>query len=45
MKKFAYAWITLGFFLTSLALHWFFGWKRLSLNQSSTAKPRRLPNI
>jgi len=27
MKKFAYAWITLGFFLVSLALHWFFGWK------------------
>ena len=27
MKKYAYAWITLGFFLVSFALHWFFGWK------------------
>ena len=27
MKKYGYAWITLGFFLVSLALHWLFGWK------------------
>lgn len=27
MRKYAYAWITLGFFLVSLALHWFFGWR------------------
>ena len=27
MKKYAYAWITLGFFLVSFALHWMFGWK------------------
>ena len=27
MKKYAYAWITLAFFLISFALHWFFGWK------------------
>ena len=27
MKKYAYAWVTLGFFLISFALHWFFGWK------------------
>ncbi len=26
MKKYAYAWITLGFFLVSLILHWVFGW-------------------
>jgi hypothetical protein len=26
MRKYAYAWITLGFFLVSLALHWMFGW-------------------
>jgi len=26
MKKYAYAWITLGFFLVSFALHWGFGW-------------------
>jgi hypothetical protein len=27
MRKYGYAWITLGFFLVSLALHWFFGWR------------------
>lgn len=27
MRKYAYAWITLGFFLVSFALHWYFGWK------------------
>ena len=26
MKKYAYAWLTLGFFLVSLGLHWLFGW-------------------
>jgi hypothetical protein len=26
MKRYAYAWITLAFFLISLALHWAFGW-------------------
>ncbi len=26
MRKYAYAWITLGFFLVSLLLHWLFGW-------------------
>ena len=26
MKKYAYAWITLGFFAVSLGLHWMFGW-------------------
>ena len=26
MKKYAYAWITLGFFTVSLVLHWWFGW-------------------
>jgi hypothetical protein len=25
-KSYAYAWITLGFFLVSFALHWGFGW-------------------
>jgi hypothetical protein len=27
MKKYGYAWITLGFFLVSLVLHWLFGWQ------------------
>ena len=26
-KKYGYAWITLGFFLVSLVLHWYFGWQ------------------
>ncbi len=25
--KYAYAWITLAFFLVSFALHWYFGWQ------------------
>ena len=27
MKKYGYAWLTLGFFLVSLVLHWLFGWQ------------------
>ena len=27
MRKYSYAWITLGFFAISLALHWYFGWR------------------
>jgi hypothetical protein len=27
MRKYAYAWLTLGFFIGSFGLHWFFGWK------------------
>ena len=26
MKRYAYAWITVAFFLVSFALHWLFGW-------------------
>ena len=26
MKRYAYGWITAGFFLVSIALHWWFGW-------------------
>lgn len=26
MKRYAYAWLTAGFFLVSIALHWLFGW-------------------
>jgi len=25
--KYAYAWVTLGFFLVSILLHWYFGWR------------------
>ena len=27
MRKYAYAWLTLGFFLVSFGLHWWFGWR------------------
>ena len=27
LGKYAYAWLTLGFFLVSLILHWYFGWQ------------------
>lgn len=30
MRKYAYGWITLAFFLVSLALHWWFGWADFS---------------
>ncbi len=30
LGKYAYAWLTLGFFLVSLVLHWFFGWRAFS---------------
>lgn len=26
-RRYAYAWITLGFFIGSFALHWYFGWQ------------------
>jgi hypothetical protein len=26
-RRYAYGWLTLGFFLGSLALHWYFGWQ------------------
>ena len=26
-RKYAYAWLTIGFFAVSLALHWWFGWR------------------
>lgn len=30
LSKYAYAWITLAFFVISFAPHWFFGWKAYS---------------
>lgn len=43
-KSYAYGWITLGFFLVSLALHWAFGWaafvdEQQALHQSAELGP------
>ena len=35
LKKYAYAWITLGFFTVSILLHWIFGWFAFVEEQSS----------
>ena len=37
MKRYAYLWITLTFFLVSIGLHWLFGWYALSTKRPSTA--------
>ena len=39
-KKYAYGWITLGFFLGSFWLHWYFGWQSYV---SETAEHGQLP--
>ena len=38
-KSYAYAWITLGFFLVSFALHWMFGWKAFVDDQQALHQP------
>lgn len=35
MKKYAYAWLTAGFFAVSLALHWLFGWQAFVQEQQT----------
>jgi hypothetical protein len=35
MRKYAYAWITAGFFLISLILHWYFGYQAYADEQQS----------
>jgi hypothetical protein len=42
MRKYAYAWITLGFFLVSLLLHWFFGWRAYA---EEAASHDQLPQV
>ena len=35
LRRYAYGWITLAFFLGSLLLHWYFGWNAFVEEQSS----------
>ena len=42
LKKYAYAWITLGFFTVSLLLHWIFGWFAFVEEQSSHGQAAEL---
>ena len=39
MKRYAYAWITAGFFLVSLLLHWWFGWTSFVDEQQAHNEP------
>lgn len=39
IKKFSFAWVTLGFLLVSLAGHWFFGWLAYVDDQSLHQAP------
>ena len=41
-KKYAYAWITLGFFTVSILLHWIFGWFAFVEEQSSHGQAAEL---
>ncbi|PZQ59958.1 MAG: hypothetical protein DI570_15170 [Phenylobacterium zucineum] len=39
MKRYAYAWLTAGFFLVSIALHWLFGWYAFADEQRALHQP------
>ena len=42
MKKYAYAWLTAGFFLVSIILHWVFGWYAFADDQKTHGVPAEL---
>jgi hypothetical protein len=42
LKKYAYAWITLGFFTVSILLHWGFGWFAFVEEQQSHGQAAEL---
>ena len=42
IKGYAYAWLTLAFFLVSLALHWWFGWTAFA---DEAAQHNQTPNF
>ena len=35
LRRYAYAWLTLGFFAVSFALHWTFGWKAFAADAAA----------
>ena len=39
LRRYAYGWITLGFFLVSLLLHWYFGWNAFVDEQQAHGQP------
>ena len=39
MKRYAYAWLTGGFFLVSITLHWLFGWQAFVDEHQSLGQP------
>ncbi len=39
LKGYAYAWLTLGFFLVSLILHWWFGWSAFADEAAQHGEP------
>ena len=41
MRRFAYGWITLAFFLVSIGLHWLFGWHAFVEEASSHGEQPR----
>lgn len=42
LKKYGFAWVTLGFLLISLIGHWFFGWLAFVDEQQSLGAPIRM---
>lgn len=44
MKRYAYAWLTAGFFLVSLLLHWLFGWYAFKDEQASLGQTAAVSN-
>lgn len=42
MKKYAYGWLTAGFFLVSIGLHWLFGWYAFVDEQAGMGQPAEL---
>lgn len=45
MKRYAYGWLTLGFFVVSFGLHWTFGWFAFATRPAGTDRRRNWPRI